>query len=519
MQDPKFEKEVQKKLEELSFSPSDAVWTRVERAVNEDRRRRVPLFWFFLLPALGLAGAGMIYFSKARTDVAKKGRADVAIHQAGSGKAIPAARGASTTGTATGSTPVASEAITPVKQGETSTVTSGATRPKTSGETRPRTAGETGITSFKGAGPVTAGATRITSSKGAGPVTSRGRKPTIFGETGTVTSGEKVSMTSGQTEPTPFAATGTEEKRPATSVAPGTKERRTDLTHAGLPGLKTFDRHFAPPAASHLSTTSASTAAAKTPIQLKRRYSWEAGFAGGVGVSSLNNALFQQPVVMSNLTPSLSAITSSPKDYSSAVQPGLSYWAGIVAQRPLSKALTLSLGLDLHYYSSRVQIGDKVYNDPSSLYSASSLFNTNQTTRAIQSPVYPYYSVGSQDVYTNHYYFLEMPVSVLWQVTHIRRLPVFWESGISLSYLFSSNSLYYNAKSGVFYKAGGDMINKTQFNLATAVLVGLPVKGVRLQVGPQVQYGITSLQNLGTSGQHLFYGGLRVVLLPGKVKK
>src|SRR5258707_15030757 len=68
MHDPKFEKEVQKKLEELSFSPSDAVWTRVERAVNEERRRRVPFFWFFLLPALGLAGAvGVIYFSAHRS--------------------------------------------------------------------------------------------------------------------------------------------------------------------------------------------------------------------------------------------------------------------------------------------------------------------------------------------------------------------------------------------------------------------------------------------------------------------
>src|SRR6185503_859950 len=67
MHDPKFEKEVQKKLEELSFSPSEAVWTRVERAVNEKRRRRTPLFWFFLLPSLGLAGAGIIYFSKHQT--------------------------------------------------------------------------------------------------------------------------------------------------------------------------------------------------------------------------------------------------------------------------------------------------------------------------------------------------------------------------------------------------------------------------------------------------------------------
>jgi len=64
MHDPKFEKEVQQKLEELSFSPSDAVWTRVEQAVNGKKRRRVPVFWLFLLPALLMTGAGVIYFSR-----------------------------------------------------------------------------------------------------------------------------------------------------------------------------------------------------------------------------------------------------------------------------------------------------------------------------------------------------------------------------------------------------------------------------------------------------------------------
>jgi hypothetical protein len=63
------------------------------------------------------------------------------------------------------------------------------------------------------------------------------------------------------------------------------------------------------------------------------------------------------------------------------------------------------------------------------------------------------------------------------------------------------------------------MANKTQLNLSTALLVGLPVRNMRLQAGPQIQYGLTSLQHQSSIGQHLLYGGIRIVLIPGKPKK
>lgn len=295
------------------------------------------------------------------------------------------------------------------------------------------------------------------------------------------------------------------------------------LPHTALPGLRNFDLQFAAPAASRLAGTSA-MAAAQTPINLKPKYTWEMGFAGGIGASSMNSSLFREPTVAATNAPALAApmavTASSYKAPVSGVQPDISFWAGIVAQRPLSKALTLSLGLDLHYYSTRQQIGDAVYYDPVSLYRASTLFTYQQTPyNSSQTGVYPYYSVGNMDVFVNRYYFLELPVSVLWKVNHSRNLPLFWENGLSLSYLVSTNSIYYNAKSGVFYKDQGNMANKTQLNLSTALLVGLPVKGMRLQVGPQVQYGLTSLQHQSSIGQHLFYGGIRIVLMPGRSKK
>ena len=470
MHDPKFEKEVQQKLEELSFSPSDAVWTRVEQAVNGKKRRRVPVFWLFLLPALLMTGAGVIYFSGTRrmtgTSLAKR-TAAVAVSPVTSPAATsPAA-------------PTVSAPANPVPLSSTQTNTHRSSSIPSSGVP--------GI--------------RLSHARHAAPSAISGVTPA--GES----SGEEF-------------ITGRSAAETVTSAGPVTSAAATKAITARvtLPGLNAFNRHFSAPSAAHLPSASKAFTAAKAPIRLKPKYSWEAGFAGGIGLSSQNKTLFQQPTIVSDLSPNAAPITGRPKTYTSQVQPGLSYWAGIVVQRPLRKDLTLSLGLDLHYYSTKVQIGEKVDNPPASSYSTTSPSLLTGQTQVSQAAAYPYYySVGNKDVFINRYYFLELPASVVWQFNHSRNFPLFWEGGFSLSYLVSSNALYFNSKSGVFYK-DGSVTNKTQFNLTTALLVGLPIRGVRLQAGPQVQYGLTSLQNQGTGMQHLFYGGLRLVLLPGKTK-
>jgi hypothetical protein len=234
-------------------------------------------------------------------------------------------------------------------------------------------------------------------------------------------------------------------------------------------------------------------------------------------MSSLNKTLLQQPAaVMSDLRPNGVVINGAPKSFSSRIRPDLSWWAGIVAERPLNQRLTLALGLNFHYYSTKIQIGDKVTSAPQYNYAAQSLINAPANQYQVAA-AYPYYPVGNTSEFTNRYYFLELPASVLWQINHSRTMPLFWEGGLSFSYLVSSSALSYDSKSTVFYKDGSST-NKLQANLSTALLVGLPIKGMRLQAGPQIQYGITSLQKDGATGQHLFYGGLRVILLPGKKK-
>jgi hypothetical protein len=489
MHDPKFEKEVQQKLEELSFSPSDAVWDRVEQAVNSEKRRRAPVLWFWLLPAIVLTGAGLVYFSESR-----KAAADHRM--------VVKAAGATD-----------KEAVTPAREGNN--------------EHNEMKDGDKAGENKEGAAAVSDAMEKAKVSMGvAGNRIGHGKEKTIAKNEVIAATALRNNDKKGKrnTDRAAEGLTGKEEMAgneptiDGIDMAAAGKEHLTRGAYQQLlPGLHTFDHHFSAPAPTRLKARSQSAVAARSTIQLEPKHTWQMGFAGGIGASSINSTLFQQqPVVSTDLGQYAAPVSGRPKTYTSQVKLDLSYWAGIVAQRPLNKNLTLSLGLDLHYYSARVQVGEKVYNNAANSVASSLIMPA--APPATLAAAYPAYSVGNNDVFVNRYYFLELPASILWQVSHSRNLPLFWESGIALSYLVSSNAVYYNAKSSVFYK-DGSMTNKTQFNLATALLVGLPIRGIRIQAGPQIQYGLTSLQNQGSGGQHLFYGGLRVIVLPGKVRK
>ena len=59
MHENKFEKQVSEKMDQLGFDPSDAVWTRVDREINKEKRKRRPLFWIFFFSGLLLGSAGV----------------------------------------------------------------------------------------------------------------------------------------------------------------------------------------------------------------------------------------------------------------------------------------------------------------------------------------------------------------------------------------------------------------------------------------------------------------------------
>jgi hypothetical protein len=89
---------------------------------------------------------------------------------------------------------------------------------------------------------------------------------------------------------------------------------------------------------------------------------------------------------------------------------------------------------------------------------------------------------------------------------------VFWRGGVVLSYLMSSNGLYYDNSSGTYEKDNG-LVRRIQGSVNSGLMVGLPVRGVQIQAGPEVQYALTSLLTTASGGGHMMYGGVRVALM------
>lgn len=526
----RFEREVQQKMEELEFSPSEAVWTNVALAVGKEKKRRVPFFWLVLIPVILAAGTAGIYF---------------ASHPSGptSITALPATTGLSTPQTAPSGPAVTPSAAAPE---------SGAIQPKTSSSATSSSPGAplSSVTTSPNTplptkqredaiahrtSPINSGATAsrpaipATSTPSSTPAQTRGRG-VIAASTGTHLPASHphraaadqpgtIASTDGEIEQNPGLT-----KQATVTSAPGLTPTSGE-EHSSKPvsiNLRPVTGNKAPsilaaplsPAAGKLSL------AKKTTLNLK--HPWEAGFTAGIGVSSLNQNLFKGAGITTNDSRVFSpapVTAAANQTYTSKIQPDLSFWAGIFVQKALQKNISVSVGLNLHYYSTKVYTGDKVSNTlASSYYYSPGNYLLSLAAAPGPGQTYPYYTAGDKQVFINRYYFLEIPGSIQWQITHSRIMPLFWEGGFSLSYLMSSNALYYNTHAGVYYKDAG-VTNKTQFNISTALMIGIPYKGLDLQLGPQMQYGLTNLLNTGTGGQHLLYGGLKLVIIPGKKGK
>jgi hypothetical protein len=184
-----------------------------------------------------------------------------------------------------------------------------------------------------------------------------------------------------------------------------------------------------------------------------------------------------------------------------------SYWAGVYAEKQVSSRWSVDIGLNLHYYSVKLQT-----NSPVSAYAptSASLFTATSFTYALNSTSPA--SNGGVQTYNNLYYFLEVPATVQWKLNHSHSLPLFWRGGAVLSYLVSSDALYYDNSSGTYKKDNG-VARRPQAGVNTGLAVGLPVKGVEIRAGPEIQYALTGMLTTGSGGGHMAYGGIRVSLM------
>jgi hypothetical protein len=470
MRENDFEKRVREKMDQLGFEPSESVWAGVDKEINKEKKRRVPLFWLFFVSGLLLAG-GAYYFvaNKNTTRIIPNKNAENPIAK------IPEQK--------SGNKQQIEQPPTPAPQN------AGVNRQPLPRKMRESTdkPQQVAVTSSMNKKPVD-------HALGISPRKTSAR------------AGKNVKAKEINEAGQASAAAGTADiiinnysSQSAKSETEKDNNKIFDSTASKIIATTTQNK------TKKDSVAGATTANIKE--QKKKSSAWQIGYTAGAGSSNLNQNLFNSVKTLSPVTNSTVAVT--PAGYinnsSSEIRPGFSFDAGAFVNRNLSKRLSFSAGINYHYYSTTIRTGMKINT---TLVTYNSM---NQSITATN-----YYENGNSQTFTNQYHFIEMPLSVNFQINKSKRTPFIWELGLTPGYIVGSNALYYDPNTNLYFN-NYLQPNKMQVNGVTALMIGFPLLKGEMQIGPQLQYGFTGFVNTsdGNPG-HLFYLGLKISFIPGK---
>jgi hypothetical protein len=455
MHENKFEKEVREKMDHFGFDPSEAVWAGVEKEINKGKKDRRPLFWLFFFSGLALLGGG-IYFTGYKYFA--------------------------------GPNPVSYEKQEIEKNPEKK---SGAEKLiKADNTTKLDDAGN--VSSNESAGQTT----NQPELKG-GYILKNNRKSEIILKSGKFINGPDNVPDNKKEE-----IKQTEESEIEDSGILRAENNRKTVTESSLASAQVTK--------AKISLTDSASDAKKTgkEIQHSKKHSWEIGFFGDAGISSANQTLFKPtnttayPYAPLSSGPGAINTTTVP---TSAISPGFSFGAGAFVIRDLSKRISFQAGIGYHYYSTKINTG-KAVNGP--VYT----FSTNAQGLIANS----FYPNGNDREYTNQYHFVDLPLTINFQLNKSMHTPLIWQAGFSISYLVNSNALYFDPLSNVYFE-NSQQFNRTQLNATTALLIGFNLHNSTIQIGPLLQYGLTGLSKNGAGvSEHLLYYGVGISFIPGK---
>jgi hypothetical protein len=451
MQDPKFEQEVQRRMHDLEFAPSESVWAGIRQGIAPRKRRRAVAALWWLIPGMLLLTGGIVMYRHSAST-------------AGVAAVVPAA---------------------------------GAGKPD-GGAGKPAGGVGNGLAGSRAADAGNRKDGAVTEVKAAG------------GESGVAAGGESGVAAGGESGVAPGGE----------GDVAGARIRSWQWYEPGLIGGMASRRGvMAPPP--DWKPANPAVSGIRQP-----RHPWMAGFAAGGGAALIHTATgnplaYSSPAYSSlTLSSGYASQTSLPasggsKQIMNDVMAGYSYWAGIYGEKQLSARWSVDIGLNLHYYSVRFETNNEI---PLYTPSSSSLFVSTPYTYA-PIPSVASSRAGAQTSYSsyyyyydNRYYFLEVPATVQYRLNHSRTLPLFWRGGAVFSWLMSSNGLYYDNSTGSYEKGNG-LVRRAQAGVNSGLMVGLPIRGVQIQAGPEVQYALTSMLTAGPGGGHMVYGGMRVALM------
>jgi hypothetical protein len=471
-----FEKKVQEKLDELRLTPSAPVWENIKGQIRPEEKRRRGVFRLFFISAL-LMTSGWWFFTQQTTE--KPGRLAHIENDAA--------------------------ALTPQKQqGAESQDMKGATSPglqqkgvhneKRTEESKPVVSLplQKQIVLKKASVPERRDLVyRHSRQNDLGRIDVAKKSNSSFGKSSepgreTNNAAGKVSQSSNE------AMTPTENPTPtkpqATPDADSIAQNKTALPQKEIPphAVDGSKRKLAAVQKKHLN-----------------QILFSAGWSSVLSPASSSPSSFGQ----NNSTGGWVGNGSNRSYWPAEVTRGFSFALGYARGKELSNRLTLSLGLQYAYYSTRQKVGS---------------FKTVDTTVLLQDKaldISGYYSIAfpgnaSGNVvtrnYTNHYHVMEFPVSVQYRL--LRKLPIQLSAGLSYGRLLGTNALTFDAASGVYYRSS-QARKKNYLNSFVALQYALLNKQEwKLSAGPMLQYNAVTLQKAASQKQRLLFAGIKTAV-------
>ena len=489
MADPNFEKQVQQKMEELQFAPSETVWQKVDAEINKEKKRR-PILWFIFFLGLTLAGT-VFYFSNNLKNTSVT--ADNAIVK----KDLTQNK--------------KQENIDNKKKGKSSeSIASVESYSETSGKKNKNEIIKTDgfinkknkkliVSTFQNESKKFADKNYSVKNQNEKSV----NKNQLINKN--KSSSKKLLINKQEKNEDDVAENMNAEKetkdvnKKINETVDEKKENNQQIDSAKKTITTASEKSI-------VKDSMINKTVAQKDKKTDTTSKWKIGITGGAGFSGINTGLFKSAMVATPAAAPTNIYNPGTANISSKINNGFSFSAGFFAKKFLSKRISFSGGVTYHYYSTTIKTGS---------YSDTTIFVYYPTANA-SSPVSNSYNYGNSNSYVNHYHFVELPLLISFQMNKNKNLPINWEAGFTVSYLINTNALQFDDTKNIYYK-NNSAFNKTQASAATALTIGFPVHGNILHVGPQFQYGFTQLLNKNSGNtEHLFFTGIKISTTLGK---
>ncbi|MBO9631616.1 MAG: outer membrane beta-barrel protein [Chitinophagaceae bacterium] len=538
MSDHDFEKQVQHKMEQLRLRPSDAVWTKVDKRIRQERRRRRVVLWLPLFLLCVVAGGYFIFENQSHNK-------------------FTASELNSTHNDNTGSQTNNPEKRENGKGVSQNVPVTGATTPASNKEQSDNNAQPGAGQSIPPAAPVAdPGNGSLPNSVAApkAPVFHRDAQPKDHAGIVSSTHIKRTNNKKKDNRPLITVATDRTKEQPDASIATGNDKDQDLAQNTTEPGVivkpfkaetdevdssaMTQARSSIPVTADSLehmlaqtkNSTKKKPEAPKQPVGKHSKWSFGIVAEGGAShiskgspfelLSKENNEpedlAYASPTVPNqSIVGGPAGFTQIPENKPAGLKSGVAWSAGGFVQRELNKRFSISIGAQYSYFSMKTQVGQfmksSISVSNSNYDQVVSAYYQGRSAYMIGGPLFTssYPRPPLYQDYTNKYHFLEIPVKIHWRMTREEQLPIILDGGLSVSRLIATNALHYDGSNDVYYK-DYDYFNKIQAGISAGVNVALFNKSQHpVWIGPSIKYQLSNLITSDlSSGQHLWSFGL-----------